>query len=48
MWANDHPHSDATWPNSEKILNENLVGVSQERRDGIVRDNCASLYGLAI
>jgi predicted TIM-barrel fold metal-dependent hydrolase len=47
MWANDHPHSDATWPNSEQILNDNLVGVSTGRRDGIVRDNCAALYGLA-
>jgi predicted TIM-barrel fold metal-dependent hydrolase len=48
MWANDHPHSDATWPNSEKVLNDNLGGVSPERRDRIVRDNCAELYGLAV
>jgi predicted TIM-barrel fold metal-dependent hydrolase len=46
MWANDHPHSDATWPNSEKILNENLAAVTAARRDRIVRDNCAELYGL--
>jgi uncharacterized protein len=47
MWANDHPHSDATWPNSEKVLNDNLGAVSPALRERIVRDNCAELYGLS-
>lgn len=22
MWANDHPHSDATWPESQRVVAE--------------------------
>jgi len=47
MWANDHPHSDATWPRSQEILDANFAEVSADRRDRIVRDNCAELYGLS-
>ena len=30
MWANDHPHSDATWPHSQEILDLN-TGVPHGR-----------------
>lgn len=48
MWANDHPHSDATWPRSQEVLEANMSDVKQEWRDRIVRDNCAELYGIAV
>ena len=47
MWANDHPHSDATWPHSQEILDLNTGALTEEQRTRIVRDNCAELYGLA-
>ncbi len=46
MWANDHPHSDATWPNSQAVLAEQTAGLDPTVRDDIVWRNCARLYHL--
>lgn len=46
MWASDHPHSDATFPNSQQVLAEQTAHLSTEVRDAIVRRNCARLYGM--
>jgi len=46
MWANDHPHSDATWPDSQAILAEHTRDLDPEVRDDIVWRNCARLYHL--
>ncbi|MCD9622964.1 amidohydrolase family protein [Rhabdothermincola salaria] len=46
LWANDHPHSDATWPNSQALLAEHTAGLDPAVRDDIVWRNCARLYGL--
>jgi predicted TIM-barrel fold metal-dependent hydrolase len=48
MWANDHPHSDATWPESAKIHSAFAELVAPDKLDRIVRDNCAELYGIAV
>jgi len=47
MWANDHPHSDATWPDSQAVVAEHTQGLTPEVRDDILWRNCARLYGLA-
>jgi predicted TIM-barrel fold metal-dependent hydrolase len=47
MWANDFPHSDATWPNSRSVIEEAGRGVPAEEVRWIVRDNVAALYRLA-
>jgi predicted TIM-barrel fold metal-dependent hydrolase len=47
MWANDFPHSDSTWPESQEVLGKMVAGLSQEQRDKILHDNVAELYGLA-
>jgi predicted TIM-barrel fold metal-dependent hydrolase len=47
MWANDHPHSDATWPDSQAVLAEQTVGLDPEVRDNILWRNCARLYHLS-
>ncbi len=47
LWANDHPHSDATWPNSEAIHERFAEIVDATSLDKISRLNCASLYSLA-
>jgi len=46
MWANDFPHSDATWPWSQDMLAEHTKGASEEEVRWIVHDNCAELYNL--
>jgi predicted TIM-barrel fold metal-dependent hydrolase len=46
MWANDHPHSDATWPDSQAVLAEQTAGLDPTVRDDIVWRNCARLYHL--
>jgi len=46
MWANDHPHSDATWPDSQRVLAEQTAGLDPTVRDDIVWRNCARLYQL--
>ncbi len=48
MWANDHPHSDATWPRSQEVLDLNTAGLTDAQRNRIVRDNCAELYGIDV
>jgi uncharacterized protein len=47
MWANDHPHADSTFPNSQRILAEHTAGLADDVRDDIVWRNCARLYHLA-
>jgi predicted TIM-barrel fold metal-dependent hydrolase len=46
MWANDHPHSDATWPDSQAVLAEHTQDMDPDVRDDIVWRNCAHLYHL--
>jgi uncharacterized protein len=48
MWANDFPHSDATWPNSQELLAEHTADMSQWERDRILHDNVSELYGLNV
>lgn len=48
MWANDHPHSDATFPNSQAVLAEHTAHLDADVRDDILWRNCARLYGLDI
>jgi predicted TIM-barrel fold metal-dependent hydrolase len=46
-WASDHPHSDATFPNSQAILHEHTADMNETERDDILWRNTARLYGLA-
>ena len=46
MWSNDYPHSETTWPHSQKILGEIFERVPADEVQKIVRDNCVELYGL--
>ena len=48
MWANDFPHSDATWPHSQELLAEHTADMSEWERDRILHDNVAELYGLDV
>jgi predicted TIM-barrel fold metal-dependent hydrolase len=48
MWANDFPHSDATWPNSQALLQEHAAGLDEQTRRRILHDNVADLYQLTV
>jgi predicted TIM-barrel fold metal-dependent hydrolase len=44
MWASDYPHADSTWPNSRRILERALSGVSEEAVAKVVSCNAARIY----
>jgi predicted TIM-barrel fold metal-dependent hydrolase len=46
MWANDFPHSDSTWPDSQEMLAEHAARLSTEQRRAILCENVADLYGI--
>ncbi len=46
MWANDFPHSDATWPWSQEMLAEHTAHLTEYERRRILHDNVAELYDL--
>jgi predicted TIM-barrel fold metal-dependent hydrolase len=48
MWANDFPHSDATWPWSQEMLAQHAANLNAAERDRILHDNVAELYGLQV
>jgi predicted TIM-barrel fold metal-dependent hydrolase len=48
MWANDFPHSDATWPNSQAMLAEHAAHLDDAVRARILHDNVAELYGINV
>jgi predicted TIM-barrel fold metal-dependent hydrolase len=48
MWANDFPHSDATWPNSGALLEQHSAYVRPEQKRAILCDNVAGLYNIDV
>ncbi len=46
MWGSDFPHPDCLWPDSHRVLGENLAGFSESTRRKIVHDNVAKLYNI--
>jgi predicted TIM-barrel fold metal-dependent hydrolase len=47
LWASDHPHSDSTFPESQRVLSEQTAHLADDVREDIVWRNCANLYGLS-
>jgi predicted TIM-barrel fold metal-dependent hydrolase len=48
LWANDFPHSDATWPWSRDLLRVLTYNVDNPTKTRIVRDNTAELYNIKL
>jgi predicted TIM-barrel fold metal-dependent hydrolase len=48
MWANDFPHSDSTWPDSQAMLAEHTRHLTAEQKQAILCDNVAQLYGIEL
>jgi predicted TIM-barrel fold metal-dependent hydrolase len=46
MWASDYPHSDSTWPHSQKVIERDFAGVPEDDLRAILHDNAAKLYNL--
>jgi len=46
MWASDYPHSDSTWPHSQKVIERDFAGVPDDDLRAILHDNAARLYNL--
>ena len=46
MWGSDYPHTDGVWPDSRKIIDEQLGSLDESVRRKITRDNAGKLYGL--
>jgi predicted TIM-barrel fold metal-dependent hydrolase len=47
MWASDYPHTDSTFPNSLRAIEEALGELTEADRRKITATNCARLYGFA-
>lgn len=48
VWANDFPHSDATWPWSQELLEKHTAGLTSEQMRWIMRDNIIECYNLPV
>jgi predicted TIM-barrel fold metal-dependent hydrolase len=46
MWSSDYPHSETTWPHSQKIIGDIFERIPADEVKKIVRDNCVKLYGI--
>ncbi len=46
LWANDFPHSDSTWPWSQKLLDDHAAHLTPEQQRAILCDNIAELYNI--
>ena len=44
MWGSDYPHSESTFPQSQKILADILAGVPQDEQAKIAGGNTARVY----
>jgi predicted TIM-barrel fold metal-dependent hydrolase len=46
MWSSDYPHTDTTWPDSKKYIEESLAGVPADERQKILAGNAVKVYAL--
>jgi predicted TIM-barrel fold metal-dependent hydrolase len=46
MWSSDFPHSDTTWPNSRKAIEEHFGGLPEADRRAMVCENAGRIYRL--
>lgn len=48
MWGSDYPHSESTFPESQRILAEILAGVPADEQARIASGNTARVYGFDV
>lgn len=44
MWSTDYPHPNSPWPNSRRVLGENLGHLSQDVIHKLVNENVKKVY----
>jgi predicted TIM-barrel fold metal-dependent hydrolase len=44
MWSSDYPHSETTWPNSQKLTREWMSDFPEAERRKILHENAERLY----
>ena len=45
MWGNDYPHPEGTWPESQRVNEDQFADVSRDDLDAIVSGNAARVFG---
>jgi predicted TIM-barrel fold metal-dependent hydrolase len=48
MWASDFPHTDSTWPNSRKVIEQDFQDVPVDVKSKIIFGNAAKLYNIEL
>jgi predicted TIM-barrel fold metal-dependent hydrolase len=48
MWSNDYPHANSTWPNSRKVIANQLGHLTPEIRTNVLSANVSRLYNIEI
>ncbi|HEX4889284.1 MAG TPA: amidohydrolase family protein, partial [Alphaproteobacteria bacterium] len=48
LWANDYPHTDSTWPNSQALLAKHASKLPAHMVQAILRENTARLFNLPL
>jgi predicted TIM-barrel fold metal-dependent hydrolase len=46
FWATDYPHPDSTWPESQRVVNEQFATCDEQERNKMICDNAARVYQL--
>lgn len=48
MWGSDFPHSDSTFPESQRVIERNLAGVPEDVARKLLCENAMALYGIEL
>ncbi len=48
LWANDFPHTDSTWPNSQSLLAQHAADLDPDETRAILRDNVRGVFDLPV
>jgi len=46
LWGSDYPHPDGVWPDSLKVIQEDLGRLDEQVRRKVICENAGKLYGL--
>ncbi len=47
MWSSDFPHGDSTWPDSQEVIAQHMVGVPEAEQRKILCENAQRMYGFS-
>ena len=48
LWSNDYPHISADWPNSWRVIQSSMAGLSDADRHLVLAGNSQRLYGFGL